>query len=72
MLRIDVPPSSLRPVPVPGQAGSTTTSPDIATHEQDQPDFVLLGGVLALAVVAFMMWRRGAKKGSSGGGGAAR
>jgi hypothetical protein len=31
-----------------------------------------MGGVLALAVVAFVLWRRGAKKGGSGGGGAAR
>ncbi|MEY4830534.1 MAG: hypothetical protein RLZZ562_2330 [Planctomycetota bacterium] len=72
MLRTDVPPSALRPVPVPGPAGSATTAPDLAVPQQEQPDFVLLGGVLALAVVAFVMWRRGAKKGGSGGGGAAR
>ena len=70
MPRIDVPPQALRPVP--GPVASTTTSPDVDVPQQDQPDFVLLGGVLALAVVAFVLWRRGAKKGGSGGGGAAR
>ena len=72
MLRIDVPPQALRPVPVPGPGGSTTSAPDLSPSQQEQPDFVLMGGVLALAVVAFVLWRRGAKKGGSGGGGAAR
>lgn len=70
MTKTDVPPQPLHPAPTP--SGSATTAPDLGPPRQEQPDFVLLGGVLALAVVVFVLWRRGAKKGGSGGGGAAR
>lgn len=70
MTRIDVPPQPLRPAPV--SSGSATTAPDVDVPQQGQPDFVLVGGVLALAVIVFLMWRRGSNRGGPGGGGAAR
>lgn len=65
----DIPPHSF--APAPSEAKSVVATGD-AAPPQDAEDsgFALVGGVIALAFVVLLLWRRGAKKGQGGGGAA--
>ncbi len=69
MTRPDVPPTPILP------AGHATNPVGAASDlpvqgPVEDSGLLLLGGVLALAFVVYLLWRRGAHKGDGGGGAA--
>lgn len=63
----DIPPDSF--VPAPSGTRSVGATVDIPPPQAaEDSGFALIGGVIALAFVVFLLWRRAANRGQGGGG----